>query len=142
MSALNSAGRGFGVANRHSRNAPRKQPSSTKWVQVQASKPPSGAVVQLHGPVPQQREKVERKFTTYCNLSLGHPRKSTPQKVDLLRYLFSFIREVDETAVIQPYMATDTVNSVCHPSHILDKITDFEHYFPEVKYFHRRIRTK
>ena len=45
-------------------------------------------------------------------------------------------------AAIQPYMTNDPVNSVCHLAHILDKTTDFEHYFPEVKYFHRRIRTQ
>ena len=56
--------------------------------------------------------------------------------------MFSFIREVDNTAVIQSYMASDKVNSVCHPAHILDEISDFEHYFPEVKYFHRCIQTK
>lgn len=62
--------------------------------------------------------------------------------MDLLRHLFAFIREVDEGAAIQPYLPNDTVNNVCHPAHILDKANDFKHYFPEVKYFHRRIRTQ
>lgn len=48
----------------------------------------------------------------------------------------------DETAAIQPYLPSDTVNSVCHAHHISDKIKDFEHYFPEVKYYHDKIRTK
>ena len=137
-----TAGRGFGIANRQRHNNPRQQPSSNKGVQVSSTTTAPDIIVQLHGPVPQQRERVERKLTTFCSLSLGHPRKNTPKKVDLLRHLFSFIREVDDTAAIQPYMVSDKVNSVCHPAHILDKISDFEHYFPEVKYYHRHIRTK
>ena len=45
-------------------------------------------------------------------------------------------------ATIQPYMPDDPINSVCHPAHIIDKTADFEHYFPEVRYFYRRMRTK
>ena len=48
----------------------------------------------------------------------------------------------DETAAIQPYMPDDTVNSICHAIHISENIKDFEHYFPEVKYYHEKIRTK
>lgn len=124
-----TAGRGFGIANRQHHNNPRQQPSSNKWVQVSSTPTAPDIVVQLHGPVPQQHERVERKLTTFCSLSLGHPRKNTPKKVDLLRHLFSFIRQVDDTAAIQPYMVSD-------------KVSDFEHYFPEVKYYHRHIRTK
>ena len=142
MSGVTQGGRGFGVANRRSRTTARQQPKGQKWVHVSHTAPTAPAVVLLGGPVPVEREKVERKFTTYCRLSLGHPHKATAQKIELLRQLFSFIREVDETAAIQPYLPQDNVNSVCHPAHILDKLTDFEHYFPEVKYFHRRIQTQ
>ena len=142
MSGMETAGRGFGIANRRSRTTARQQPSGHKWIKVSTPASLTKPVEFLAGPVPPDREKVERQFTTYCRLSLGHPRKSTPQKVDLLRQLFSFILEVDNMAAIQPYMTDDPVNSVCHPAHILDKTTDFEHYFPEVKYFHRHIRTQ
>ena len=127
MSGMSSAGRGFGVANRRGRNTPRQQPQGQKWVQVSQKGSAKSAVTMLSGPVPPDREKVERDFTTYCRLSLGHPRSNTPQKVELLRRLFSFIREVDEMAAFQPYLTTDTVNSICHPAYILEKTSDFEH---------------
>ena len=133
MSGLASGGRGFGIANRRSRTTARQQPSGQEWVHVSHNTPKASAVVLLGGPVPVEREKVERKFTTYCRLSLGHPRKSTPPKVELPHQLFGFIREVDAEAATQPYLPSDTVNGVCHPAHILDKPKDFEHYFPEVK---------
>ena len=142
MSGIAAGGRGFGVTNRRNRTTARQQPSGQKWVQVSQSTAKTAPVELLGGPVPVEREKVERTFNTYCRLSLGHPRKAAAQKVDLLRQLFGFIKEVDGKAAIQPYLPTDNVNSVCHPAHILDKPTDFEHYFPEVKYFHRRIRTQ
>ena len=142
MSSLSTGGRGFGVANRRNRTTARQQPNGQKWVHVAHNTHPAPTVAMIGGPVPAEREKVERKFNTYCRLSLGHPQKATAQKVDLLRRLFSMIREVDETAAIQPYLPSDNVNSVCHQAHILDKTSDFEHYFPEVKYFHRRIRTQ
>ena len=137
---MSSAGRGFGVMKGR-RHTSRQQPNGAKWVQVTKNNQVN-SVVSLGGPLPSQREKVERNFTTYCSLSLGHPRNNTPKKVDLLRHLLGLIKEADETAAIQPYLPSDKVNSICHPAHILDKISDFEHYFPEVKYFHRRIRTK
>ena len=137
-----SEGRGFGLQNRTRCTPLRQQPTGNKWTKITNSKQSNNAVTMLDGPAPPTREKVERQFTMYVCLALGHPRKSTPQKVDLLHHLFSFIREVDNTAAIQPYMKDDPVNSVCHPAHILDKISDFEHYFPELKYYHRRIRTK
>ena len=142
MSGLETGGRGFGVTSRRTRTTARQQPNGQKWVQVRQNTPKTAPVELLGGPVPVEREKVERTFTTYCRLSLGHPRKATAQKVDLLRQLFGFIQEVDGKAAIQPYLPKDSVNSICHPSHILDKPTDFEHYFPEIKYFHRRIRTQ
>lgn len=140
-SAGGRGGRGFGLSG--TRRTPlRQQPTSTKWTKVTNTKQTSHPIELLGDPAPPTREKVERKFNMYVVLALGHPRKSTPQKVELLRQFFSFIREVDKTAAIQPYMENDPVNSICHPSHILDKVSDFEHYFPEVKYYHRRIRTK
>jgi len=142
MSGLETGGRGFGVTSRRTRTTARQQPNGQKWVQVRQNTPKTAPVELLGGPVPVEREKVERTFTTYCRLSLGHPRKATAQKVDLLRQLFGFIQEVDGKAAIQPYLPKDSVNSICHPAHILDKPTDFEHYFPEIKYFHRRIRTQ
>ena len=92
--------------------------------------------------MPAKREQVERKFTTYCAIHLGHPRNAAPKKVDLLRHLYNLIKMADETAAIQPYMPDDKVNSMCRALHISEKIKDFEHYFPEVKYYHNRIRTK
>ena len=39
-------------------------------------------------------------------------------------------------------MPSDKVNNICHALRISEKIKDSEHYFPEVKYYHKRIRTK
>ena len=97
--------------------------------------PPSVRPVEsLDGPLPDKREIVERQFTTYCALHLGHPRRAAPKKVELLRHFFNLVRMADGTAAIQPYMRSDTVNSICHSHHISEHIKDFEYYFPEVKY--------
>ena len=118
MYGLETGGRGFGVTSRRTRTTARQQPNGQKWVQVRQNTPKTAPVELLGGPVPVEREKVERTFTTYCRLSLGHPRKATAQKVDLLRQLFGFIQEVDGKAAIQPYLPKDSVNSICHPAHI------------------------
>lgn len=99
-------------------------------------------VESLDGPVPAKREIVERQFTTYCALHLGHPRRAAPHKVELIRHFFDLVQMADETAAMQPYMRSDTVNSVCHAHHIWENITDFEHYFPEVQYYQDKLRTK
>ena len=78
----------------------------------------------------------------YCSLHLGHSSKTAPRKVEIIHHLFNLIRMADETAAILPFLPSDPVNSICHASHISEKIKDFEHYFPEVKYFHNKIRTK
>ena len=132
----------FGLTRRQAGTPQRQQPNGAKW----ASKNPVAVQVrpveQLGGPTPKYREIVERKFTTYCRLSLGHPKHAVPKQVELLRQLFTLIQEADNTAAIQPYMPDDKVNNICHPSHILEKQSDFEHYFPEVQYYHDKIRTK
>ena len=139
---MDAAGRGFGVSRRSGRGPVRQQPKGSQWIQVGNSKSNIRGTEDFSGPVPGTREVVERQFTTYCALALGHPKGSTPRKVELLRKLLMHIRDADPTAAIPPYMKTDKVNSICHPSHILEKISDFEHYFPEGKYYLRRSRTK
>ena len=106
----------------------------------QISRSSSGGT--LDGPTPDQREVVERNFKIYCSLHLGHSSKTGPRKVEIIRHLFNLVRIADETAAILPFLPSDKVNSVCHASHISEKVKDFEHYFPEVKYFHNKIRTK
>ena len=139
------SGRGFGLAPRQGRGGRgpnRQQPSGDRWISVSTKAPSVRAVESLDGPIPLRREVVERKFNMYCALHLGHPSKTAPKKVEILRNLFNLVRMADETAAILPYLPSDTVNSVCHASHISEKIKDFEHYFPEVKYYHDKIRTK
>ena len=99
-------------------------------------------VESLDGPLPDTREIVERQFTTYCAVHLGHPRNAAPKKIELIRHVYNLIRMADPTAAIQPYLKSDKVNSICHAQHISENIKDFEHYFPEVKYYHDKIRTK
>ena len=139
---MSTGGRGFGLAPRQGRGHARHKPSGDRWISVHTTAPTARDVSSLDGPMPDKREKVERKFTTYCALHLGHTRNAAPKKVDLLRHLYTLIRMVDDTVAIQPYLPEDKVNSICHAMHISEKIKDFEHYFPEVKYYHNRIRTK
>lgn len=114
---MSAAGRGFGFNPRQGRGANRKQPSGARWDSVSTKSPTARAVESLNGPLPDKREKVERKFTTHCALHLGHPRKAAPKKVELNRHLFNLVRMVDGTAAIQPYVPDDPVNSICHAMH-------------------------
>ena len=88
----------FGLTRRNQTTPLRQQPNGAKW----ASKAPVAVLIRpvenLDGPVPTHREIVERKFTTYCRLSLGHPRHAVPKKVELLRQLFTIIHDADNTA--------------------------------------------
>ena len=48
------------------------------------------------------------------------------------KWNFAIICDADNTAAIQPFLSDDKVNSICHALHILEKQSDFEHYFPKV----------
>lgn len=139
---MSNPGRGFGLTPRKGRGNQRQQPSNVLWITVNNTSPSVRITESLEGPLPNKREKVDRKFTTYCALHLGHPRRAAPKKVELIRHLFNLVRMADDTAAIQPYMPVDTVNSVCHAHHISKNTKDFEHCFPEVKYYNDKIRTK
>ena len=138
---MSGTGRGFGLGPRPGRGKSRQQPSSNRWISVHTTAPTIRTIETLDGPIPGQREEVERQFTTYCALHLGHNRKTAAKKVELLRHLFNLVRMVDETAAILPFLPSDTVNSVCHATHISEKVKDFEHYLPDMKYYHDKIRT-
>ena len=142
---MNPGGRGFGLAprsGRGGRGTTRTHPAGDRWISVHNTAPAVRETESLDGPMPAKREQVERKFNTYCAIHLGHPRNAAPKKVYLLRHLYNLIKMADDTAAIQPYLPDDKVNSICHATHISEKIKDFEHYFPEVKYYNNRIRTK
>ena len=135
-------GRGFGLRSRKSNAPSRPPPPQNRWIQV---KPKSNdtTISTLDGPTPPIRERVERKFTTYCALHLGHPKQHPPPtKLKLIREVFSILRSADPTLAIQPYLDSYKVNSVCHASHLVDIATEFENYFPETRYYHKRFRTK
>ena len=96
-------------------------------------------------PTPPQknRERVERKFTIYCALHLGHPKQHPPPtKLKLIREMFSILRSADPTLAIQPYLDSYKVNSVCHTSHLVDNATELKNHFLETEYYHKRFRTK
>ena len=135
-------GRGFGLRSRKSNAAQRPPPPQNRWVQVK----PKSSGMEIHpldGPAPSTRERVERKFTTYCALHLGHPKqRPPPTKIKLIREVFSILRSADKTLAIQPYLDSYKVNSVCHSSHLVDNATEFENYFPETRYYQKRFRTK
>ena len=85
----------------------------------------------------------ERKFITYCALHLGHPKQHpSPTKHKLIQEVFSILRSADRALAIQPYLDSYKVNSVCHASHLVDNATELENYFPEIRYYHKRFRTK
>ena len=132
---MSGPGRGFGLAPRQGRGGRGTNlqiPNGDKWIKVNNTSPAVRAIESLDGPIPTKREVAERTFSTYCALHLGHPRKTAPKRVEIIRHLFNLIRMVDDTAAIFPYLPSDKVNSICHATHISEKIKDFEHYFPEV----------
>lgn len=137
-------GRGFGLCSRKSNPNARPPPPQDRWVKVgHKQQSMSTPISPLDGPVPTQRELVERKFTTYCALHLGHPKQNPPPtKAKLIREVFSILRSADLTLAIQPYLDSYKVNSICHPMHIVANATEFEKYFPETRYYHKRFRTK
>ena len=135
----------FGLRRKPGRGGTRNQSKQTPaWVQVGkpvrsvTSTDPDGA-----GPTPTTREKVSHKFTSYCTLALGHDkRKPPPSKVALLRLLFNFLRSVDKSVAILPYVATQDLNSICHAVHIPTAPLELEIYCPEFVYYLKRYRTK
>ena len=133
--------RTFGLHRPTQSNQP-KAPSHDRWVPVGRTTSIAAAASPLDGPVPVAREVAERKFTTYCALHLGHPKNATPSKVTLTKHLFNILRQADETLVLQPFLQTDNVNSICHATHLVAHAKEFEHYFPETRYYQKRYRTK
>ena len=81
---MSSIGRGVGLSprpGRGDRGTPRPQPSSNRWISVSTTSPSMRKVESLDGPVPDTREIVERQFTTYCAVHLGHPRNAAHKKI-------------------------------------------------------------
>lgn len=93
---MSTTTRSFGLTRRSNSTPLRQQPNGDKWAAQTQVPVPTPAAEGHAGPVPTRREFVERKFTTYCRLSLGHPRNTVPKKVILLKQVFILIHDADK----------------------------------------------
>ncbi len=94
-------------------------------------------------PAPKNREQVENRFTSYCEIAQGVKRSGKPKmKVEFIRHMFNLMRQVDSALAVLPYDPKSSANSITHATHVPSEESEFGVYFPSVMYIRGQLTIK